>query len=747
MIFLHQIFANSFSKGLVMALRQMRILHQFGYIFTALLISLTLLPHKSHAAGKKSGNSALPSVLKADQVDGDQLNNTLTATGNVEVSKGDSVVYSDQVFYEKNKGVVHAVGNVRIKNIEIGNVKAENADIKDDFSSGKFSKSTMVLLDGSYLTSPEIDRKTPEITNLTKSIYSICPNPEISQDNNLAGKKRDMLSIKSRDTTIDRGNQVFKIKGGVVRFYDVPFFYTPFLQAPLPSKKRQSGFLYPSYTKSTRMGLGFKTPYYVNISPDKELTVTPHIHPNTDQILLNNEFHQLAAYGEYRAALEVANNKISPSTNVTTRKEVKDPYRWHLSGNGIFDFTKNTGLDYTINTTSDKGYLRDYYNDFRSYNLSKVNVDYINGRQYHAAKMVRIQEYENIGLEKSDPLILPIIDSHIETKPFFYKEKFALTSNTTVIDRDGGLQYRRITTIPEVNLPINMKGNLFNLNAKVQGDLYSLENNFQNSTPTARYDSVQTNYKPEFSASWRMPLIKKMKSNTIMIEPMINFVSSSNGKNFNKLPNEDSNNNELTITNLFVSDRISGFDRNESGERVSYGAKSSLFNSYGEFGLVLGQSFKKSDNTQDVTIRGFNNNNKSNIVGMTSYKASKYFYTAYSFHLNESDYRNEINELMTTVSLERFTFGSNFLFLRRNSQNSQEIKQLNVTSMVKVSEKFSTGLLLSRNMITGRNLNRSLSLLYGGCCTIFGFSVTESNPSNLVGAQRSFNISLSFKNL
>jgi len=50
-------------------------------------------------------------------------------------------------------------------------------------------------------------------------------------------------------------------------------------------------------------------------------------------------------------------------------------------------------------------------------------------------------------------------------------------------------------------------------------------------------------------------------------------------------------------------------------------------------------------------------------------------------------------------------------------------------------------------MITGRNINRSISINYNGCCTIFGFMVTESNPSNLTKAQKSFNLTLSFKNL
>jgi hypothetical protein len=53
----------------------------------------------------------------------------------------------------------------------------------------------MIFLDGSYLTSPEIDRKDPLTTVLDHPIFSICPNPEISANNALAGEKRDFFSF------------------------------------------------------------------------------------------------------------------------------------------------------------------------------------------------------------------------------------------------------------------------------------------------------------------------------------------------------------------------------------------------------------------------------------------------------------------------------------------------------------------------------------------------------------------------
>ena len=695
---------------------------------------------------KKITAQSAPAILKADEVRGDKNSNKLFAEGNVEIAKGESVVYANQMVYEKDDKTVRAIGNVRIKNIEIGIVKASEASIKDDFSSGVFLNTKMFFVDGSYLISPQITRRNPLVTVLKNSIFSICPNPNISSNSDLAGKEIDLISIKSRQTTIDREKQKMTSNEVLIRFYNVPFLYTPYISLPLPSNKKQSGFLNPSYAKSTNLGLGIKIPYYFDIAPNIDLTTTPLIGVGNNQILIDNEFRHKTSFGDYKINFEIANNKIKNTNNSTVVSRTQNQYRWNFSGEGKFDFTKNVGLDFKTNLVSDRDYLRDYHFSYLNYTLSKVNLDYINGRDYHAAKLIKIQELESFSNQYFAPLVVPQIDSHIESKPKSLKEKFALTSNVSVITRQEGLQYRRATTIPEFNIPLNLQGNLFNLNSKLQADFYSLENNFKSTSATNNYEQFASNYKPEASLSWRLPLIKKTKFNTLLVEPMANLVISSYQKNFNALPNQDSNNSELSVSNLFIADRISGFDRNESGKRFNYGVKTSMFNKYGEFGLTIGQGYKKGKE-QDVLIQGFNNNNKSNLVGQAIYKAAKYFSATYSFQLKESNYRNDVNQLSSSLNFNRVQFGSDFLLVRKTNQNLDEKKQLSLSSRVLLNKEWSATIIVNKDLALNRTLSRGISLTRDGCCTIFGFSITETNPSSLVKPQQSFNLSLLFKNL
>lgn len=689
-----------------------------------------------------------PAVLKADEIEGDRDTNIMDAVGNVELTKGDATVTSEVMSYDKNKGTVKASGNFRAQNLEVGKLKATDAEVKDDMSSGVFHNSTLALNNGSYLTSPQTNKLSREITVLQKPVYSICPNEDIADDIDEAGKKTDLITIKSSRAKIDQEKKTVSITNSVVRIYKMPILYMPYIKFPLPDNKRRSGFLSPSYIKNNRFGIGFKTPYFFDLAPNYDLTVTPLVYVENKQFTIYNEFRHMAKYGDYKLNFEFSNNKITNTTDTVVVKRSDKQYRWLITGDGKFDFNTNSSANYKLNTAGDRNYLRDYNYSFLAYTVSEANYDYTNQRNYFGVKTVRFQELVDITKEKNAPFVLPIINSHIETsKPIFFKEKYALTSNFTSIYREDGMQYRRATVIPEINVPINFHGNLFNFNAKIEGDAYSLENNFKEIPQNNNYDSVKTNYKPEFIASWHLPLIQKLKSNTLMVEPIVTFVSSNFRKNFEKLPNEDSNSSELTVNNLFLGDRISGFDRNEAGERVSYGVKSSMFNKLGQFDLTVGQSYRISNEVQDVAIRGFNDNNKSNIVGQFNYKYRTFFNMNYLFQLNESNYKNDVNSVSAGLAIKKFTLSTDYLLLRKNVSNATEVEQASLRAGLKVTKRLSITATASKDFVIGRVISRGLGVVYDGCCIVVNFGITENNSINLLQKQTSYKINVTVKNL
>jgi LPS-assembly protein len=490
-------------------------------------------------------------------------------------------------------------------------------------------------------------------------------------------------------------------------------------------------------------------PLFINVNKNSDLTISPTYYFSTNQIIVSNDWRQKIKYGSYNLNLELANNNIE-NNNIDKMiiKRSHKPIRWQINGVGNFNFTKNWGMDYAVQNISDRNYLRDYNFNYLAYTNSKINFDYINSRSYFGIKSMKFQEIENNNLEKTAPTILPSINTSFETSPLFFKEKFILATNFTSIKRDQGLQYNRGTIVPSFKFPFNIKGNLFEFSAKMQNDFYVLnDKDLRNYSDQKIYKSFQSDLKREMSINWRLPLRNKSLNRTITIEPMANFVVSDYKSKNSNIPLEDSINSELTFSNLFVNDRISGFDRNEAGQRISYGLKSSIFNKLGELNFTAGQAMIIKKNDQDIKIRGFAENNKSNIVGIVSFKGKKYFSISYSFQLDQVNYRNDVNQVFANLNYKKFDFTVDYLLIRKNINNLKEREQATFINSFELFEKWYFKTFLTRDFVEKRNIQRGIEITRNGCCSNFGFSIIERNQSSLTKPQKTFNINFTIKNL
>jgi LPS-assembly protein len=519
---------------------------------------------------------------------------------------------------------------------------------------------------------------------------------------------------------------------------------------PLPASKRQSGFLTPSYINTSKLGAGIALPYYSNIAPNKDLITTIQYHPSGGHALLDNKYRHLLENGQYEVDLEIANNR--PKTNNligTANREIDKEFRFYGTASGNFSFSEETALDFNIDHVGDKNYLRDYQNGFVGHKVSTINLDYIKDQDYASIKLVETQELEIDRDETTAPMALPIINyvKTIKPKNSSLNETYKLLFNSTFITRENGLQYRRLSTKPEIRVPYNLNGNLFEIGANIQGDFYNMENNSKHSQPDNNFKSTAFNYRPEADLKWSLPMVGKYKTNTIIIEPLARITIGTFKNNSDEIPNEDSQDIELTQSNLFLSDRFTGFDRNESGTRASYGFKSSLFNDViGKFNFALGQSWRENSKTQDVVIRGFDEK-KSNIVGEFGYDFFNNFSLRYNFHLNESSYRNDVNDFSANLNLGRLSLNGDYIFISKTDSTLEARKQIRAGARFNVTDKFSLNFENTQDLVNSRTITRRYGLLYDGCCVSYSFVVAEDNPIISSKAQKSFSINFVIKNL
>ena len=160
-------------------------------------------------------------------------------------------------------------------------------------------------------------------------------------------------AIESSDITLHTEEGYGIARHTTFRVADVPILYLPWFRFPIDDR-RQSGFLYPSLRVSQSNGVDLSLPYYFNISPNFDATVTPRFIEKRG-LLVESEFRYLNRWSHN--ALSLAYLPKDKKRNDDNRwlfnlKHQGNPAdRWETQ----IDYTKVSDDDYfaNLNTSLD----------------------------------------------------------------------------------------------------------------------------------------------------------------------------------------------------------------------------------------------------------------------------------------------------------------------------------------------------------------------------------------------------------
>ena len=129
-----------------------------------------------------------------------------------------------------------------------------------------------------------------------------------------------------------------------MRFKDVPIFYTPYLAFPL-GDERKSGLLFPSFGHSGNNGYQLEVPYYFNLAPNYDLTLTPGY--------LSARGVQLG--GEFRFLTASSHGQIEE--NFLPNDTIQHSDRAYIHITDITNLTQGLRFDTDIASVSDSNYF------------------------------------------------------------------------------------------------------------------------------------------------------------------------------------------------------------------------------------------------------------------------------------------------------------------------------------------------------------------------------------------------------
>lgn len=164
-------------------------------------------------------------------------------------------------------------------------------------------------------------------------------------------------------------------KNARVTIRNVPVFYSPYLDFPI-DKRRQSGFLSPSVGQSNELGFFINAPYYFNLAPNYDDTLTPSYFAKrgveisnlfrylTRTSLGNTRFSVLPHDKEFenfkQREIGLFQNSIDPATQAKlNRLESSSNIRKSFSWQNTTRFNPHWTTDIDFNYVGDDYYLRD----------------------------------------------------------------------------------------------------------------------------------------------------------------------------------------------------------------------------------------------------------------------------------------------------------------------------------------------------------------------------------------------------
>ncbi|MBC7203858.1 MAG: LPS-assembly protein LptD, partial [Pusillimonas sp.] len=291
--------------------------------------------------------SDLSAFTISDKIEND-TDDKIILTGNAEVRRNDAVVKGQRIDYQRETGQVDVWGDGYL--MRDGNVvKGPEIHYNLDSETGEISNADFWLgAGGGSGTSRLTQVFSRSQMRMTDMKYAACPCPDPAW----------YISAPRVDFDFDENEGV--ARNGVLFFKGVPILASPYLSFPL-RKERKSGFLIPSYGGSSNSGYEFALPYYFNLAPNYDLTLTPR-YMSKRGLQLGAEYRYLGrSYNGTLAGTYLPNDKQT--------QEKRWMYSWrhdHRFGHGFY-------ASADVNGVSDDNYFR----DFSTIGVNQASIDYL----------------------------------------------------------------------------------------------------------------------------------------------------------------------------------------------------------------------------------------------------------------------------------------------------------------------------------------------------------------------------------
>ncbi|TGE84425.1 LPS-assembly protein LptD [Pseudoalteromonas sp. KS88] len=648
-------------------------------------------------------------------------------TGDVDINTLNMSLSAQSALIDKQRGLLNATGPIIYRDaISEVNSAGLNADLNN---------SEISLLGADYkLTEQQGHGGAEKLTinqsglNLLNASFTTCPNDT------------PLWAIQAEEILLSSESGWGETHDMVLRIMDTPVLYLPYFTFPIDDR-RKSGLLTPNISSSDRYGVETITPYYWNIAPNFDATITPR-YMSKKGVQLINEFRYLTENSNGLLGLEFLQKDDS-------EPQLKERFLFHWQQQSYFGDKWRANID--ITNVSDDNYLTDLGSDYATRTDTQLyrtgSLSYL-GERWRTD--IKVQNFEVLGNHSDSYAAWPQI-GFSQTEPYKLSSvEFTLdgeishfTNSDAVIDKATRLHLEPKASYgyQEYAWSFLSEFSLLHTNYKQEGDLAGSDyaDSVSRTLPKVRLYS-QLNFERDTSL---------VKNGIQTLEPQMQYLYTPD-KDQSDIGLYDTTKLQDDFFGLFRDKRFSSVDRIASANQFTLGATTRLFSESNEelFNFSAGQIFYLNDSAKP-SAQGINPNTNYNALFAAQtmvhwhrrwYLSGGVQYDADGKQIIQSnvtlDYKGDNNQLVQLN--HRYA----------NDVSGNTIEQVGLFTSFPISEQWQFVNSYHRDLDTGRSIEIFSGLQYESCCWAFQLTARrqiETDLNQSIGQeQATFDSSIGF---
>jgi len=563
----------------------------------------------------KGDTNNLPVTINADHAKGNYPDDAVF-TGNVDINQGNSRMQADevQVHQQQPEGQTEPVRTVDA----LGNVHYDDNQVilKGPKGWANLNTKDTNIWDGNYQMVDRQGRGTADVMKQRgQNRYTILDNGTFTSC--LPGS--NTWSVVGSEVIQDREEQVAEIWNARFKLGPVPVFYSPYLQLPIGDKRR-SGFLIPNAKYSTSNYFEFYLPYYWNIAPNMDATITPHYIHKRGNTQWQNEFRYLSQAGQGLIEFDyLPSDKVYEDEHPTEGDRHRWLFFWQHSG--VLDKVWRFNANYT--KVSDPNYFNDFSSKYGSstdgYATQILSVGYAveNFDATVSTKQFQVFNRNNSNSYSAQPQV-DVNWYQNDLGPFDFRV-YGQAVNFVNTNKNNP-ESTRLHLEPTLSLPLSNGWSSLNTEVKMLATHYQQTNvdtyNTRNGTD---YRESVDRVMPQFKTDGKLVFERNMDwaaGYTQTLEPRAQYLYVPY-RDQSHINNYDSSLLQSDYSGLFRDRTYGGLDRIASANQVTTGLTTRIFDDAAveRFNVSVGQIYYFTESrTGDDNIKWEKDNKTGSLV-------------------------------------------------------------------------------------------------------------------------------------